>query len=96
MFRTVSRIEFNGLELEYNGLEIKKITTQTREYEKNGKISSCIRKPGRGERGRRFLGWVGLSLKSKNHPTVVLYIFFLLLFSAFLNQEFTSPCCSLS
>ena len=83
MFRIVSRIEFNGLELEYNGLEIKKIATQTREYEKNGKISSCIRKPGRGERGRRFLGWVGLSLKSKNHPAVVLYIFFYCYFQHF-------------
>ena len=83
MFMIVSRIELNWLELEYNGLEIKKIATRTGNTKKNGKISSCIRKPDGGERGRRFLGWVGLSLKWKNHPTVVLYIFFYCYFQHF-------------
>ena len=83
MFRIVSRIELNWLKLEYNGLEIKKIATE-QGIRKNGKIGSCIWKPGRGERGRRrFLGWVGLSLKSKNHPTIVLCIFSIVIFSIF-------------
>lgn len=83
MFRIVSRIELNWLKLEYNGLEIKKIATEQR-IRKNGKIGSCIRKPGRGERGRRrFLGWVGLSLKSKKSPNYSIMHFFYCYFQHF-------------